>query len=78
VPRSTAGNEDLGVREPEDSLRAGLIDVTAVELPSDADVYLCGPLPFMAAVRTALLGRGVTPERIHYEVFGPDRELASA
>lgn len=69
--------EDLGARADEETLRAGLIDLADVELPTGADVYLCGPMPFMATVRAALLGRGVAAERIHYEVFGPTAELAS-
>ncbi|MES2742705.1 MAG: globin domain-containing protein [Pseudomonadota bacterium] len=39
---------------------------------ADAEVYLCGPLPFMHAQREALLALGVPPERLHREVFGPD------
>lgn len=38
--------------------------------------YLCGPLPFMRAVRTQLLDKGVPASDIHYEVFGPDLWLA--
>lgn len=34
--------------------------------------YLCGPLGFMQAQRTALIRQGVAPGRIHREVFGPD------
>lgn len=70
--------EDLGVREADTYLRTGLIDLGHVDLPADADVYLCGPLPFMALVRRELLGRGIAEDRIHYEVFGPGRELESA
>lgn len=33
---------------------------------------MCGPLPFMQAMRRTLIGRGVPADRIHYEVFGPD------
>ena len=33
---------------------------------------MCGPLPFMRATRRALLDKGISGERIHYEVFGPD------
>jgi nitric oxide dioxygenase len=50
----------------------GFMDVTAVDLPQDATYYLCGPLPFMQAVRERLLGLGVPPRKIQYEVFGPD------
>jgi nitric oxide dioxygenase len=37
-----------------------------------ADVYLCGPLPFMQAQWQALRAAGVPAERLHREVFGPD------
>ena len=50
----------------------GLMDISQVTLPDGAAYYLCGPLPFMQAVRSALLERGVPPEDIQYEVFGPD------
>ena len=41
-------------------------------LPEGAAYYLCGPLPFMKAVRSALIDRDVSPHDIQYEVFGPD------
>jgi nitric oxide dioxygenase len=50
----------------------GTMDLDDVKLPDDATYYLCGPLPFMQAVRTSLLDRGVAPRDIQYEVFGPD------
>ncbi|MFF1869151.1 globin domain-containing protein [Kitasatospora herbaricolor] len=56
--------------------RAGLVDLTAVELPAGVQAYLCGPLPFMRAVRTELLRRAVPAQAVHYEVFGPDLWLA--
>ena len=36
-----------------------------------ADFYLCGPSRFMADVQNGLEARGVPPERIHAESFGP-------
>ncbi len=57
---------------PVDGVRAGQLDLTEVDLPDGALYYLCGPLPFMQAVRSALLDRGVPPRDIQYEVFGPD------
>jgi len=48
------------------------MDLDAVDLPGDATYYLCGPLPFMQAVRSALIARGTAPHDIQYEVFGPD------
>ncbi len=41
----------------------------AVGLTPDADVYLCGPGPFMADMRAALAERGVRPDRVHTEIF---------
>lgn len=70
--------EDLGACPAQDRLRPGLIDLDGVDLPHDADAYLCGPAPFMTVVRSALLGRGVTADRIHHEVFGPAQEIAAA
>ncbi|GEP40162.1 hemin transporter [Nocardioides psychrotolerans] len=70
--------EDLGVRPTRDVLRAGRIDLASVEIPADAQVYLCGPLPFMEHVRTSLIEQNVRAADIHYEVFGPDKWLASA
>jgi len=56
----------------EADARTGLMDLDGVDIPSDATVYLCGPVPFMRAVRTQLLERGIPARHIHYEVFGPD------
>jgi nitric oxide dioxygenase len=47
-------------------------DLDQVDLPDDATYYLCGPIPFMEAVRSALVARGVAPRDTQYEVFGPD------
>jgi ferredoxin-NADP reductase/MOSC domain-containing protein YiiM/ferredoxin len=40
-----------------------------VELPRQADVYLCGPTRFMDEMKAALAAAGVAPERIHLELF---------
>lgn len=40
-----------------------------VGVPRDGEVYLCGPTRFMADMKEALIGLGVTPERIHVELF---------
>ncbi|MBC7631719.1 globin domain-containing protein [Aeromicrobium sp.] len=70
--------EDLGVRPTRDVLRAGRVDLGTVEIPADASIYLCGPLPFMESVRRTLVEQHVPEANIHYEVFGPDKWLASA
>lgn len=43
----------------------------------DADVYLCGPKPFMATFVHGLTKAGVPADRIHYEFFGPADDLAA-
>ncbi|MEU6104311.1 globin domain-containing protein [Streptomyces flaveolus] len=62
--------EEPGDQAPEAS--AGLVDIESLDLPAGLTVYLCGPVPFMRAVRGDLLRRGVPAEAVHYEVFGPD------
>ncbi|MET8701286.1 globin domain-containing protein [Kitasatospora sp. NPDC004723] len=52
--------------------RTGLVDLATVEVPAGTTAYLCGPLPFLRAVRGQLLTAGVPAADIHYEVFGPD------
>ncbi|WP_149181953.1 globin domain-containing protein [Streptomyces sp. TRM49041] len=59
--------------------RSGRLDIAGVDrmdVPADASVYLCGPLPFMRAAREQLLRAGVPARNIRYEVFGPDLWLA--
>lgn len=62
----------------QDTAHPGFMSLDAVTIPDDATVYLCGPLPFMRALRAQALAAGVPAARIHYEVFGSDLWLASA
>jgi ferredoxin-NADP reductase/MOSC domain-containing protein YiiM/ferredoxin len=48
----------------------GRLDLAALELPKDADFYVCGPDAFMRAAGAALTARGVAPERVSTEAFG--------
>lgn len=50
----------------------GEMDISPVSLPDNASYHLCGPIPFMHEINSALTERGVPPEDIQYEVFGPD------
>ncbi|MEU6281476.1 globin domain-containing protein [Streptomyces sp. NPDC047028] len=63
-------------RDAEPGARTGLVDLADVDVAEGTRAYLCGPLPFMRAVRAQLIGKGVAPADIHYEVFGPDLWLA--
>ncbi|MFD7911311.1 globin domain-containing protein [Streptomyces sp. NPDC059752] len=62
--------------EPGDD--EGRMDLSTVPLAPGTRAYLCGPLPFMRAVREQLIAKGLPAADIHYEVFGPDLWLASA
>ncbi|MGB3184276.1 MAG: globin domain-containing protein [Ornithinimicrobium sp.] len=62
----------------EEAARQGYMDLSDVPLPDGIQVFTCGPLPFMQLVRSTLLKRGVSPEHIRYEVFGPDLWAAQA
>jgi nitric oxide dioxygenase len=63
---------------PVDGAHEGVMDLAEVDLPDEAVYYLCGPLPFMKAVRQTLLDRGIPPRDVQYEVFGPDLWQADA
>lgn len=52
--------------------RAGRMNLSDIAIPTDAKVFMCGPLPFMRDVRAALISKGVSSDNIGYEVFGPD------
>ncbi|SNS70736.1 hypothetical protein [Actinomadura mexicana] len=64
-------HEDTGGDEDRDA-RPGRIDVTRLPLPRKARVFMCGPIPFMREIRRGLADAGVSDERVHHEVFGPD------
>jgi ferredoxin-NADP reductase/MOSC domain-containing protein YiiM/ferredoxin len=46
-----------------------------VGLPREAEVYLCGPTPFMANMKGALAGMGVAPDQIHAEIFNGSESM---
>ncbi len=57
----------------EDYDAAGRLDLVSMDaglLPTNADYYLCGPMPFMAEQHKALVARGIPAENIHSEAFG--------
>jgi ferredoxin-NADP reductase/MOSC domain-containing protein YiiM/ferredoxin len=46
-----------------------------VGVSRQSDVYLCGPIRFMAEMKAALATLGVAPERIHEEIFNGGESL---
>lgn len=62
-----------GDKQGVDYDHVGRVEVSQIKdqvLLPDADYYICGPSPFMKAQSEALEGLGVSPKRIHMEVFG--------
>lgn len=56
---------------------AGFMDLSGIDMPTGAKLYLCGPLPFMRSIRSQAISAGIPATDIHYEVFGPDVWLAA-
>jgi MOSC domain-containing protein YiiM/ferredoxin-NADP reductase len=46
-----------------------------IRVPRDADVYLCGPTRFMTDMKEALSTLGVSPDRIHVELFSGSESM---
>jgi predicted ferric reductase len=61
------------VREKVGYLTADKIEEVSGPL-SGKDILICGPPAMLEALRTGLLARGVSPERIHSEEFGFARQ----
>lgn len=68
----------LWLEEPSDGFHQGFMSLDGLDVPSDAAMYLCGPLPFMKAMRNQAIEAGIPATKIHYEIFGPDMWLAGA
>ena len=47
----------------------------AVGVTPESDVYLCGPNPFMAAMKEELATLGMAPARIHVEIFNGSESM---
>lgn len=67
----------LWLESPQQGSKEGFMSLREVDMPADASLYLCGPLPFMKKIRDEAIDAGIPATRIHYEVFGPDVWLAN-
>ncbi|MES4909104.1 MULTISPECIES: globin domain-containing protein [unclassified Streptomyces] len=78
LPRATLHlwYENNADQHPAPNVSPGRATLDDLALPQDTTAYLCGPLPFMRAVRGELLHKGLHPSAVHYEVFGPDLWLS--
>ena len=61
---------DIQGRDYDTAGRLSAPVLAALDLPRNADAYLCGPPAFMADVSAALAAAGIQAARIHTEVFG--------
>jgi len=67
---SSRGPGDVQGRDYQTAGRLSAATLTALDLPRDADAYICGPAAFMADVSAALVGLGVDGTRVRTEIFG--------
>lgn len=68
----------LWLEEPTAGFNKGFMSLDGLDLPGNASMYVCGPLPFMKAIRNQAIDAGIPSTKIHYEVFGPDVWLSGA
>jgi len=67
-------NDRVGVDHDEvGHITADAIAATGV--PTESEFYLCGPPAFMDALRAGIDALGVSPARVHTEVFGAEGSI---
>jgi ferredoxin-NADP reductase/MOSC domain-containing protein YiiM len=67
---SRPGPDDVQGRDYDTAGRLSAPVLAALDLPGDAEAYLCGPPAFMADMSAALAVAGIGAPRIRTEVFG--------
>jgi ferredoxin len=67
---SRPGPADEPGRDYDTSGRLSPELLRGLDLPHDAETYLCGPAGFLTDVVAAVAGTGVRASRIHTEIFG--------
>jgi len=67
---SRPGPDDIQGRDYDTAGRLSAPVLAALDLPPDADAYLCGPPAFMADISAALAVAGIQAARIRTEIFG--------
>jgi ferredoxin-NADP reductase/MOSC domain-containing protein YiiM/ferredoxin len=68
---SRPGPNDLEGRDFDNTGRLTASLLAQLELPADAEAYLCGPATFMEEVSAGLAASGLDAAHIHTEPFGP-------
>src|SRR5512146_166092 len=70
VRYSQPGPDDVLGDDYQSAGRLSGAALAALDLPRDADVYICGPAGFMAEASDALVKLGLGRDRIRTEIFG--------
>jgi ferredoxin-NADP reductase/MOSC domain-containing protein YiiM/ferredoxin len=68
---SRPGPDDIKGRDFDSVGRLTGSVLAELDLPRDAEAYLCGPTPFIDEVSAGLAALGIYASRIHTEPFGP-------
>jgi ferredoxin-NADP reductase len=67
---SCPGPGDVQGRDYQTAGRLSATVLTALDLPRDADAYICGPAGFMAEMSATLVSMGIDGARLRTEIFG--------
>ncbi|MGP7999958.1 MAG: MOSC domain-containing protein [Streptosporangiaceae bacterium] len=67
---SRPGPGDAQGRDYQTAGRLTADVLAALDLPRDADAYLCGPAGFMAGISAGLASLGISGAQVHTEIFG--------
>jgi ferredoxin-NADP reductase/MOSC domain-containing protein YiiM len=67
---SRPGPGDVQWRDYQTLGRLSADVLAGLDIPRDADAYICGPATFMAEASAALVGMGVDGARVRTEIFG--------
>lgn len=67
----------FGQGEREGALQ-GRVNLDGLDLPADADYFLCGSNGFLQGLRDQLAIRGVDATKVHFELFAPNDWLLPA
>jgi ferredoxin-NADP reductase/MOSC domain-containing protein YiiM/ferredoxin len=72
---SRPGPDDLEGRDFDSVGRLSASLLAELDIPRDAEAYLCGPTAFMDEISAGLAAIGLDAARIHTELFGPAPNL---
>ncbi|MGQ4614983.1 globin domain-containing protein [Nocardia sp. R7R-8] len=62
---------ELWYEEQTSGARHGRADLSALNVPEDAEVYVCGPSGFLLDIQRRLRALGIPDARVHIEQFTP-------